>query len=87
MIETRADHIALPAENLRGKRRFAEAGRVLLEYGRDIDAACQSYIDGSEFKEALRIVSTVFVAGFDCPLKILFGRRRCTTGEIWSRHQ
>ncbi|SCZ89323.1 BZ3500_MvSof-1268-A1-R1_Chr1-1g01107 [Microbotryum saponariae] len=45
------------AESLRGKRRFSEAGRVLLEYGRDLEAAVQVLIEGNEFAECLRICS------------------------------
>ncbi|KDE09564.1 hypothetical protein MVLG_00459 [Microbotryum lychnidis-dioicae p1A1 Lamole] len=45
------------AESLRGKRRFSEAGRVLLEYGRDLEAAVHVLIEGNEFAECLRICS------------------------------
>ncbi|SCV71454.1 BQ2448_3042 [Microbotryum intermedium] len=47
------------AEALRGKRRFSEAGRVLLEYGRDIEAAVHVLVEGNEFAECLRI-STLY---------------------------
>ncbi|KAM0790761.1 hypothetical protein ACM66B_004611 [Microbotryomycetes sp. NB124-2] len=45
------------AGNLRAKRRYAEAGRVLLEYARDVDAACEAFVEGGEFSEALRIAT------------------------------
>ncbi|KAK4050772.1 putative elongator complex protein 1 [Microbotryomycetes sp. JL201] len=45
------------AGNLRAKRRYAEAGRVLLEYARDMDAACEVLVAGGEFSEALRIAA------------------------------
>ncbi|KAK4047856.1 putative elongator complex protein 1 [Microbotryomycetes sp. JL221] len=45
------------SNNLRAKRRFAEAGRVVLEYARDVDAACDILLEGNEFDEAHRIAS------------------------------
>lgn len=41
---------------LKSKRRFAEAGRVLLEYARDVEAAVEALVEGGEFTEALRLV-------------------------------
>ncbi|ORY54599.1 IKI3 family-domain-containing protein [Leucosporidium creatinivorum] len=45
------------ADNLRAKRRFTEAGRVLLEYGRDVEAAVGALVEGAAFAEALRLTS------------------------------
>ena len=45
------------AEALKGKGRYAEAGRVLLEYGRDVKAAVAALSEGNDFTEAMRIVS------------------------------
>jgi elongator complex protein 1 len=44
------------SERLRSKRRFVEAGRVLLEYGRDVEAAVGVLVEGAAFAEALRLV-------------------------------
>lgn len=45
------------ASALRTKGRHAEAGRVLVEYGRDVKEAVVVLSEGSEFSEAIRIVS------------------------------
>ncbi|KAM0754229.1 IkappaB kinase complex, IKAP component [Meredithblackwellia eburnea MCA 4105] len=45
------------AENLKAKRKFAEAGRVLLEYGRDVDAAVSALVEGTLLVEAIRLTS------------------------------
>lgn len=47
------------AESLRSKGRFGEAGRVLLEYGRDVKGAVAALSDGNDFAEAMRIVGLV----------------------------
>ena len=56
-----ADEIAQLAQSmsssLKGKGRHVEAGRVLLDYGRDVRAAVATLCEGSGFSEALRIVS------------------------------
>ncbi|KAI5477208.1 elongator complex protein 1 [Pseudohyphozyma bogoriensis] len=45
------------AEQLKGKSRWAEAGQVLLEYGRDVEAAVAVLVEGNVFAEALRLTS------------------------------
>ncbi|KAL8292997.1 hypothetical protein RQP46_000691 [Phenoliferia psychrophenolica] len=45
------------AEALKGKGRFTDAGRVLQEYGRDIDGAVAVLIEGNAFVEAIRLTS------------------------------
>lgn len=45
------------ASALRTKGRHAEAGRVLVEYGRDVKEAVVVLSEGNEFSEAVRIVS------------------------------
>lgn len=47
------------AEALKGKGRYAEAGRVLLEYGRDVKGAVAALSEGNDFAEAMRIVSVL----------------------------
>jgi len=54
---SQADCNSRSTDNLRAKRRFAEAGRVLLEYGRDVEAAVGALVEGAAFAEALRLVS------------------------------
>lgn len=34
-----------------------EAGRVLLDYGRDVEAAVEALVEGGAFVEAIRLVS------------------------------
>ena len=43
-------------ETLTSKRRYADAGRVLLEYGRDAEAAVEVLVEGTLHSEALRLV-------------------------------
>lgn len=43
-------------DSLRSKRRFIDAGRVLLDYGRDVEAAVEALVEGSAFAEAIRLV-------------------------------
>ncbi|GAA6006180.1 hypothetical protein JCM11491_002062 [Sporobolomyces phaffii] len=43
------------AERLAGKRRYAEAGKVLLEYARDLPAAVNILCEGNLFAEAVRL--------------------------------
>ncbi|GAA5889329.1 hypothetical protein JCM6882_000709 [Rhodosporidiobolus microsporus] len=45
------------AENLVGKRRYAEAARVLLEYGQDVESAVQALCEGNLYSEAIRLIS------------------------------
>lgn len=52
------DILGVETEDLRGKARHAEAGRVLLEYGRDVKGAVSVLSEGGLFSEALRLVST-----------------------------
>ncbi|KAG8908640.1 hypothetical protein FRB99_004928 [Tulasnella sp. 403] len=42
-------------EELASRKRFLEAGRVLLEYGKNIDEAVAAFVQGGEFPEADRI--------------------------------
>ncbi|GAA5870104.1 hypothetical protein JCM1840_003583 [Sporobolomyces johnsonii] len=44
-------------ESLTGKRRYAEAGRVLLEYGRDVEAAVGALCEGNLYSEAVRLTA------------------------------
>lgn len=46
-------------ESLRGKRRYVEAGRVLLDYGRDVEAAVGALVEGTAFAEAIRLVGSI----------------------------
>ncbi|GAA6025944.1 hypothetical protein JCM10207_004489 [Rhodosporidiobolus poonsookiae] len=48
------------AESLTGKRLYAEAARVLLEYGKDVEAAAQALCEGNLYSEAVRVVSSLF---------------------------
>ncbi|GJN92512.1 hypothetical protein Rhopal_005542-T1 [Rhodotorula paludigena] len=45
------------AENLSGKRRYADAARVLLEYGEDVDGAIHTLCEGALHSEAIRIAT------------------------------
>ncbi|GAA6031547.1 hypothetical protein JCM8097_006514 [Rhodosporidiobolus ruineniae] len=45
------------AESLVGKRRYAEAARVLLEYGEDVEASVQALCDGNLYAEAVRLTA------------------------------
>ena len=45
------------AESLVTHRRHAEAGKVLLEYGRDVEAAVGALVEGNLFADAIRLVS------------------------------
>ncbi|KAK4705712.1 elongator complex protein 1, partial [Phenoliferia sp. Uapishka_3] len=45
------------AENLKAKNRHPEAGRVLQEYGRDIDGAVSALVEGNAYIEAIRLTS------------------------------
>ena len=54
--EIKAAAVAV-ADGLRGKRRFAEAGRVLLEYGRDVEGAVGVLCEGAAFAEAVRLAA------------------------------
>lgn len=44
------------AATLKLRRRYVEAGRVLLEYGRDVEAAVEALVEGGAFVEAIRLV-------------------------------
>lgn len=44
-------------EDLVSRRRHADAGRVLLEYGRDVDAAVDALVEGTLFAEAMRLTT------------------------------
>ena len=54
--EIKATAVAV-AEGLKGKRRFAEAGRVLLEYARDVEGAVEVLVEGAAFAEAVRLAA------------------------------
>jgi elongator complex protein 1 len=43
------------ANRLKSANRHSEAGRVLLDYGQDVEASIRAYCEGSHFKEAIRI--------------------------------
>jgi hypothetical protein len=45
------------AEDLSSKKRHAEAGRVLLDYAKDIKEAVSAFSTGNDFSEARRVVS------------------------------
>ncbi|GAA5969527.1 hypothetical protein JCM11641_008144 [Rhodosporidiobolus odoratus] len=45
------------AESLTGKRRYAEAAKVLLDYGKDVEAAVQALCEGNLYSEGVRLVS------------------------------
>lgn len=44
-------------ERLTSKRRYAEAAKVLVEYGQDLPAAVDALCEGNLFAEAVRLVS------------------------------
>lgn len=44
-------------EGLAGKRRYAEAATVYLDYADDVDSAVHVLVEGNEFAEALRLVA------------------------------
>ncbi|GAA5956343.1 hypothetical protein JCM21900_006151 [Sporobolomyces salmonicolor] len=44
-------------ESLASKRRYAEAARVLLEYGRDVEAAVAALCEGNLYSEAVRLTA------------------------------
>lgn len=43
-------------ESLRNKRRFVDAGKVLLDYGRDVEGAVAALVEGTAYAEAIRLV-------------------------------
>ena len=45
------------AEDLSSKKRHAEAGRVLLDYAKDVKEAVTAFSTGNDFSEARRVVS------------------------------
>ncbi|THG94781.1 hypothetical protein EW026_g6757 [Hermanssonia centrifuga] len=45
------------AEGLSGKKRYQEAARVLLDYGKDVREAVISLVQGNHFSEARRIIT------------------------------
>lgn len=47
----------ITVEGLQSKGRHADAGRVLLEYGRNVKGAVSALTEGGLFSEALRLVS------------------------------
>lgn len=49
----------LAAEDLVGKRRHAEAARVLLDYAKDVDTAIEALCEGNLHTEAVRTVRLV----------------------------
>lgn len=42
---------------LKTTNAYAEAARVLLDYGRDVEGSITASCEGSDFREAIRIVS------------------------------
>lgn len=44
------------SEDLSSRKRYFEAGRVLLEYARDIPEAVAAFVQGNELAEAERVV-------------------------------
>jgi hypothetical protein len=50
-------------EDLASKKRYSEAGRVLLDYAKDVREAVIALVQGNRFSEARRIVSRHFKAG------------------------
>lgn len=52
-------------DNLRAKQRWAEAGRVLLEYGRDVESAIEALVEGQAFAEALRLVGSFSLCAYE----------------------
>ena len=47
-------------EDLSSKKRYTEAGRVLLDYSKDVREAIIALVSGNAFSEARRIVCTIF---------------------------
>ncbi|GAA5832721.1 hypothetical protein JCM11251_005735 [Rhodosporidiobolus azoricus] len=45
------------ADNLTGKRRYADAARVLLEYAKDVEGAVQALCEGNLYSEAVRLIA------------------------------
>lgn len=74
--------IALYADGLKSKNRWAEAGRVLLEYARDVKGAVEALSSGGDFAEALRIVSVIFFSTAGSELNHST-RQACTPIQRW----
>lgn len=51
--------LALAPDDLSGKRRYGEAAKVLLDYGKDVDTAVAILCEGSLHAEATRVVRIV----------------------------
>lgn len=47
------------AARLKGTSAYGEAARVLLDYARDVEGSITASCEGSEFREAIRIVRTL----------------------------
>ncbi|BGP18516.1 hypothetical protein JCM10213_002969 [Rhodosporidiobolus nylandii] len=45
------------AESLTGKRRYADAARVLLDYGKDVEASVQALCEGNLYAEGIRLIA------------------------------
>ncbi|GAA6062845.1 hypothetical protein JCM10212_001851 [Sporobolomyces blumeae] len=45
------------AERLASRRRYADAARVLLEYGKDLDGAVSAFCEGNLYAEAMRLTA------------------------------
>lgn len=56
----------LVAERLTSKRRYAEAGRVLFEYGQDLPAAIDAICEGNLHAEAVRLVRFDLILSRSC---------------------
>lgn len=46
-------------EDLASRKRFFEAGRVLLDYVKDVPEAVAAFVQGNEFAEADRVVRQI----------------------------
>ena len=49
------------ADDLRSKKRYAEAAAVLLDYAGDVRQAVIAYVEGNFFPDARRIVSSALL--------------------------
>lgn len=59
-LPCRTSHVYVddnPIEDLTSKKRYAEAGHVLVDYAEDVREAVIALVQGNQFSEARRIVS------------------------------
>lgn len=60
-VQLGTDNLSHLIESLRNKRRFIDAGKVLLDYGRDVEGAVAALVEGTAYAEAIRLVRHSFL--------------------------